>query len=109
MTLSTTTELMPLQIDADGVMRVGGTRVTLDTVIVIFEQGATAEEIVQRFPTLDLADVYFAIGYYLRHRAEVDNYLAQRQQLSDHVRAENTARFNQHGLRERLLARRVVS
>ena len=106
MTLSTTTETMPLQIDADGVMRVGGTRVTFDTIITIFEQGATAEEIVQRFPTLDLADVYFAIGYYLRHRTEVDNYLNERQQRSDQVRAQNMARSNQHGLRERLLARR---
>lgn len=109
MTLSTPAELMPLQIDSDGVMRVGGTRVTLDTVIAIFEQGATAEEIVQRFPTLDLADVYFAIGYYLRHRQEVDDYLGQRQQQSDQARAQNAARFNQHGLRERLIARRTVS
>ena len=107
MTLSTTTELMPLYIDTGGVMRVGGTRVTLDTVIAIFEQGATAEEIVQRFPTLDLADVYFAIGYYLRHRTEVDMYLHERQNRSDQVRAQNTTRFNQHGLRERLLARRI--
>jgi uncharacterized protein (DUF433 family) len=109
MTLLTTAELMPLQIDTDGVIRVGGTRVTLDTVIAIFEQGATAEEIVQRFPTLDLADVYFAIGYYLRHRAEVDHYLNERQNRSDQVRAQNMTRFNQHGLRKRLLARRVVS
>jgi uncharacterized protein (DUF433 family) len=104
-----TTELMPLRIDTDGVMRVGGTRVTLDTVVVIFEQGATAEEIVQRFPTLDLADVYFAIGYYLRHREEVDLYLQERQHRSDEVRAQNAARFNKHGLRERLLLRRTVS
>lgn len=109
MTLLTTTELMPLHTDTDGVMRVGGTRVTFDTLIAIFEQGATAEEIVQRFPTLDLADVYFVVGYYLRHRAEIDNYLAQRQHHSDQVRAQNTAWFNQHGLRERLLARRAVS
>lgn len=100
---------MPLQIDFDGVIRVGGTRVTLDTVIAIFEQGATAEEIVQRFPTLDLADVYFAIGYYLRHRVEVAHYLDERQHRSDQVRAQNTARFHQHGLRERLLARRTVN
>ena len=108
MTLSTTSELMPLEIGADSVIRVGGTRVTLDTVVTVFEQGATAEEIVQRFPTLDLADVYFAVGYYLRHREEVDHYLQERQQRSDHVRAQNMARFNQHGLRERLLARRTV-
>src|SRR5689334_23029919 len=99
---------MPLQIDADGVMHVGETRVTLDTVIAIFEQGATAEEIAQRFPTLDLADVYFAIGYYLRHRGEVDHYLNERQSRADQVRVQNMARFNQQGLRERLLARRTV-
>jgi uncharacterized protein (DUF433 family) len=109
MTLSTTTELMPLQMDTDGVMRVGGTRVTLDTLVTIFEQGATAEEIMQRFPTLDLADVYFVVGYYLRHHAEIEKYLDERQHRSDEVRAQNTARFNQHGLRERLLARRTVS
>ena len=109
MTLSTASELMPLEIGADGVIRVGGTRVTLNTVVTVFEQGATAEEIVQRFPTLDLADVYFAVGYYLRHREEVDHYLQERQHRSDHVRAQNMARFNQHGLRERLLARRTVS
>jgi uncharacterized protein (DUF433 family) len=80
MALSTTTEQMPLMMDADGVMRVGGTRVTLDTIVTIFEQGATAEEIVQRFPTLDLADVYFAVGYYLRHRVEVEKYLQERLQ-----------------------------
>jgi uncharacterized protein (DUF433 family) len=108
MTLSTT-ELMPLHMENDGVMRVGGTRVTLDTVIAIFEQGATAEEIVQRFPSLALADVYFAIGYYLRHQTEVADYLEQRQHRSDQVRAQNKSRFNQHGLRERLLARRTVS
>ena len=108
MTLMTTTELMPLHMDTDGVMRVGGTRVTLDTVIAIFEQGATAEEIVQRFPTLDLADVYFAIGYYLRHRAEVDQLPTRTAENSDQVRAQNAARFNQQGLRERLIARRTV-
>jgi len=107
MTLLTTAELMPLQIDTDGVIRVGGTRVTLDTVIAIFEQGATAEEIVERFSTLDLTDVYFAIGYYLRHRAVVDHYRNERQNRSDQVRAQNMTRFNQHGLRELLLARHL--
>src|SRR5215216_3041186 len=105
MSLLTEIEQMPLKQESDGVIRVGGTRVPLDTIVAIFEQGATAEEIVQRFPTLDLADVYFAIGYYLRHRTEVDHYLHERQNRSDQVRAQNTARFNQHGLRERLLAR----
>ena len=39
---------IPLQTDADGVVRVGGTRVTLDTVVAAFADGATAEERAQR-------------------------------------------------------------
>ena len=34
---------VPLRTDADGVVRVGRTRVTLDTVVAAFEEGATAE------------------------------------------------------------------
>ena len=84
----------------------GGTRVTLDTVVAAFEEGATAEEIVQQYPTLRLADAYAAIGYYLRHRSEVGTYLAQRRHQSNEVRQENVARFNASGVRARLLARR---
>jgi hypothetical protein len=40
-----TIERVPLHTDADGVVRVAGTRVTLDTVVGAFEAGATAEEI----------------------------------------------------------------
>lgn len=57
-------ETLPLEMDAHGVIRVGKTRVTLDTVVAAFDEGATAEEIVQQYPTLLLADVYSVIGYY---------------------------------------------
>jgi uncharacterized protein (DUF433 family) len=83
------TERIPLKEHTDGVIRVGGTRVPIDTVVTIFEQGATAEEIAQRFPTLALADVYFAIRYYLRHRSEVEEYMQARRQRSDEVRQQN--------------------
>src|SRR5215470_8610969 len=58
MVLAPTTEIIPLTVDAHGVLRVGNTRVTLDTVIAAFADGATAEEIVQQYPSLHLADVY---------------------------------------------------
>jgi len=51
-------EPAPLQATEDGVVRVGGTRVTLDTVVTAFEEGATAEEIVQHYPALRLAATY---------------------------------------------------
>jgi len=68
----TPTEMLPFETDAHGVVRVGHTRVTLDTIVMAFTEGATAEEIAQQYPSLQLADIYSVIGYYLRHRSEVD-------------------------------------
>jgi uncharacterized protein (DUF433 family) len=101
------TELIPLHVDADDIIRVSVTRVTLDTLIAAFSEGATAEEIVQQYPTLKLADVYSVIGYYLRHPVEVQSYLQQRQQRAGAVRQQNEARFDPAGIRDRLLARRA--
>lgn len=106
MTISIVAEPIPLKVDADGVIRVGETRVTLDTVVAAFSEGATVEEIVQQYPSLDLADVYAVIGYYLRQRSEVEAYLRRRQQQAESVRKQNEIRFDPHGVRERLLARR---
>ncbi len=100
------TDPMPLQIDADGLVHVGGTRVTLDTVVAAFADGATAEEIVQQYPSVSLADVYAVLGYYLRHHAEVDAYLQRRQQQRLAVRQQNERRADPRGIRARLLARR---
>jgi uncharacterized protein (DUF433 family) len=96
----------PLQETEDGVVRVGGTRVTLDTLVAAFHQGATAEEIVEQYPSLDLADAYAVIAYYLHHRAEVEAYLAKRGEDARRVRHENKTRFSPTGIRARLLARR---
>lgn len=63
MVLSTDQSPIPLTEDAAGGIRVGGTRVTLETVIAVFMAGATAEEIVQRYPSLDLGDVYLVICF----------------------------------------------
>jgi len=107
MTFSITAEPMPLEVNADGVVRVGGTRVTLDTLVAPFNQGATPEEIVFRYPSLQLADVYAAIGYYLRHQQEVEVYLQQRQQRASEIRQQNEAEFDPQGVRERLMARQI--
>jgi uncharacterized protein (DUF433 family) len=107
MTLVTTTEIIPIQVDANSVARVGGTRVTLDTVIAAFSEGATAEEIAQQYPSLNLADIYYVIGYYLRRPAEVEAYLRQRKTQADIVRKQNESRLDPQGVRDRLLARRA--
>ncbi|SRR6266581_1309062 len=106
MSLLTGPEPMPFLTDSDGVVRITGTRVTLDTLIAAFREGATAEAIAEQYPSLALGDVYTAIGYYLRHQAEVESYLEKRRRLADQVRQKNERRFSPVGIRGRLLARR---
>jgi len=105
MALSTLTETVPLEADADGVMRVGQTRVTLDTIVAAFKEGATAEEIAQQYPSVALVDVYQVIGYYLRRREEVETYLRKRKQEADELQRQMETRFDPTGIRERLMAR----
>lgn len=97
-------EAPPLETGEDGVVRVGGTRVTLETIISVFKHGATAEEIAQKYPTVSLADIYATIAYYLNHRLEIERYLEQQERTSEEVRRQNEARFNSVGIRERLMA-----
>ena len=56
-------------------MRIAHTRVTLDTLVSAFQDGATAEEIAQQYSAVPLADIYSLIGYYLRRRPEIEAYL----------------------------------
>lgn len=96
---------VPLDSGADGVMRVRGSRVTLD-ILAAFHEGATAEEIVQQYPSIALADVFQAIGYYLRRSSEVESYLRRRCQDASATRKSNESRWPPEGVRRRLLARR---
>lgn len=101
------TEIVPLETDAEGVIRVSKTRVTLDTLVAEFNTGATAEEIAQQYTSVPLADIYSVIGYYLRHQAEVAAYLDRRSLEATRIREENESRFPPAGIRARLLARRT--
>ncbi len=105
MTLTIPIESAPIETDPQGVVRVAKTRVTLDTLVTAFLEGCTPEEIKEQYPSLQLADIYFILGYYLRHKDEVHNYLAERQRQSDLIRQETEQRFNPVGIRDRLLAR----
>ena len=97
---------LPVALDMDSVARIGGTRVTLDTVVHAFVRGATAEEIAQQYPSLSLSDIYATISFYLQNKYAVDKYLEQRASKAKAVREENEKRFDQSGIRERLLARK---
>lgn len=98
---------VPLRADAQGVVRVGETRVPLDTVVYAFNQGASPEAIVLSYPTLQLTDVYAVIHYYLYNRSEVDIYLHQRGVEATRLRAESEQQFPTAGIRQRLLDRQT--
>ena len=98
---------VPLRIDAYGIVRVGPTRVTLDTVVWAYRDGCNAEEIVEQYPALSLPDVHGVIAYYLTHRAEVDAYLASREAEADDLRLRIEATPENRALRERILSRQT--
>lgn len=93
MSLSIAADPLPLAADAQGVVRVAGTRVTLDQIVFAYDRGLSPEQIQADFDSLDLADVFATITYVLKHRSEVDAYLADREIQREAVRDENVRRF----------------
>lgn len=78
--------------DEQGVLRVGDSRVMLDSVIEAYLQGHSAETIQQQFPTVTLGAVYGAIAHYLKHQPAIDDYLRRQQELWQQSRAAWNAR-----------------
>jgi uncharacterized protein (DUF433 family) len=99
----------PLRVDGQGAVRIGKTRVTLDTVVGAFKSGCTIEDILRKYPSLEMTDAYAAITYYLWHPGEVEAYMEQRRRQAEELRRRNEPHSPPPGLSERLLARRPVN
>jgi uncharacterized protein (DUF433 family) len=59
----------------DGEIRLTGHRVGLYTVVRDYKEGATAEQMAEEYPSLDLEHIRKVIGFYLENRLEVDAYV----------------------------------
>ena len=99
------TESIPIRRDEQGQLRVGDTRVLLDLIIYSYRQGNTPETIIDQYPTLTLDEVYLALGYYLRHRNEIDTYLREQEVEIEQLRQHDTAQHPPKLTREILLQR----
>jgi uncharacterized protein (DUF433 family) len=97
---------IPLREDPHGIIRVVGSRVTLDSIVAVFDRGSTPEEVVQSFPSLALGDAYSILAWVVSHRADVERYLERRGVAEATTRKEVQVRSPTTGLRERLVARR---
>ncbi len=100
-----TTQTAPLTLWEDGSIRIGSSRVTLDSVVHEFIQGATAEQIQDDYPGLSLREIYGAISYYLEHEDRVSEYLRRREEEAQKVRAEIEERTRAEALRRRVRKR----
>ena len=98
----------PLSVDQHGVVRIGGTRLTLDTVLCTHLQGDEPEEIARKFPSVGPEVMREVVGYYRRHKEEVDAYRAWREAEIDRTAREMEARFNGDAMRRRLRERAVA-
>lgn len=106
MDLSHSVTKLPFKTDPDGTVRIGGTRVTLDSVVGAFKNGSTSEEIVFQFPVLDLGDVYAVIGFYLKNLEAVEQYLARQTAEAALIQQKIHGQFPPGDARQRLLKRR---
>jgi uncharacterized protein (DUF433 family) len=98
-------DLPPLRIEDGGVIRVGKSRISLDLLVEQYENGMTPEDMVRAYDTLDLADAYAVVAYYLRHRGDVRAYLTRREQEAKALRLKIEAERPRIS-REAILARR---
>jgi uncharacterized protein (DUF433 family) len=101
------TQTVPLTLGEDGTIRIKGSRVTLDSVIHAFKQGATAEQIQDSFPSLTLREVYGTIAYYLEHIEQVESYLREQDQAAEETKRFIEGRQDSSLLRERIRTRRA--
>jgi uncharacterized protein (DUF433 family) len=71
----------------EGAWRVVDTRVSLDSVVHAYLDGLDADAIADLFPTLSAEQIHGALAFYLRHRTEIDRYLADQQERWDALQA----------------------
>ena len=99
-------EPLPIKWDTCGVARVSGTRVSLQVVLGAYiYRSREPDQIAEDF-LLPLADVYLVIGYYLRHKEDVDAYMEECRRRDEATRLELEAQgFTPTDWQERLRAR----
>lgn len=85
-------------------IRIAGTRVGIETVLRDYQEGASPEEIILRYPTLSLEQVHATITYYLANREKLQAYLNQVKQRQEGAWQEQQRYPSEfvRGLRERL-------
>ncbi|NJM41518.1 MAG: DUF433 domain-containing protein [Anaerolineae bacterium] len=107
MVIESPTTIILLRTDSSGVICVGNTRVTFETVIEEFKRGESPESIAENFSAISLSQVYAIIAFYLSHTEDAEAYLAMRASEAARVRQAITSTTTYQQWRKRLLERRA--
>lgn len=71
-----------------GRLRIDGTRITVNQVVVLYKQGYSAERIADEYPHLTMAQVYAALAYYHANQEEIEADLeAERKETNGQTNA----------------------
>jgi uncharacterized protein (DUF433 family) len=77
----------------DGGFGVGGSRISLDSIVYAWRRGASPDCIQKSFPLLTLEEVYGAITFYLANNDEIDAYLIQEEIETEKMRQASREKF----------------
>lgn len=55
-----------------GRLRIDGTRITVNQIVVLYKQGYSAERIADEYPHLTMAQVYAALAHYHANQEEIE-------------------------------------
>ncbi len=72
----------------EDVIRIKGNRIDIEIVLEDYLEGASPEEILLRYPTLNLEKIHATILYYLAKKEEVEAYLERVRQLDEKAEQE---------------------
>lgn len=94
----------PLRFDGDAV-RIGETRLLLDTVVAAYREGETVEQMAADFGVVDAPTLYRALSAYFEHQTEFDSYLAKGEAAFQVQRAASDSVRRSEVLRRRAAAK----
>lgn len=87
-----------------GKARIAGTRIRVMDIVIWYEKhGKTADEIIDMFSHITLADVHAAIAYYYDNREEIESSFAREREFANEIAKKYPSK-----LKEKLGGREAV-
>ncbi len=79
-----------------GKPRIAGHRIRVQDIVIWHEQmGMSPDEIVSRYPTITLADVYAALAYYHDHFQEIRQHIQESEAFVQELQAKIPSKVQQ--------------